>query len=196
MKVSRLRHIRSCKGNQLIKRDNNIPIFFVFLSLIYCKYNILNFCLLMMMNMSHWRLLCLLAHSGVKHILCYVFVLFFFALCTLSYQFLWIVPFWWSLRYFRTSMKQSLCYITCANMWNVCIPLTIVVTHQGRNVSIKGIITHNTTGRPNISITATWYLSICKGCRTRNTYIFDIKSIVKSTLENIMDQHLLSQNLN
>jgi len=33
--------------------------------------------------MSHWRYLCLLAFSGVQHILCYVFVLFVFVLRTL-----------------------------------------------------------------------------------------------------------------
>ena len=33
----------------------------------------------------------LLAHSGIQHILCCVFVLFFLVLCTMCYQFLWIV---------------------------------------------------------------------------------------------------------
>jgi len=37
--------------------------------------------------------LCLLAYSGVQHILCCVFALFFFVLCTLCCQFLWIVHF-------------------------------------------------------------------------------------------------------
>jgi hypothetical protein len=41
--------------------------------------------------MSYLRYLCLLAHSDVQHILCCVFVLFFFVLCTLCCQFLWIV---------------------------------------------------------------------------------------------------------
>jgi hypothetical protein len=41
--------------------------------------------------MSYLRYLCLFAYSGVKHILC--FVLFFFVLCTLCCQFLWIVHF-------------------------------------------------------------------------------------------------------
>jgi hypothetical protein len=35
-----------------------------------------------------------IAYSGVQHILCCVFVLFFFVLCTLCCQFLWIVYFW------------------------------------------------------------------------------------------------------
>jgi len=46
--------------------------------------------------------LCLLAYSGVKHIVCCVFVLFFFLLCTLCCQFLWIVHFWLSLWYSLT----------------------------------------------------------------------------------------------
>ena len=41
--------------------------------------------------MSYLRYLCLIAHSGVQHILCCVFVLFFFVLYTLGCQFLWIV---------------------------------------------------------------------------------------------------------
>ena len=41
--------------------------------------------------MSYLRYLCLLTYSGVQHILCYAFVLFFFVLCTLCCQFLWIV---------------------------------------------------------------------------------------------------------
>jgi hypothetical protein len=38
-------------------------------------------------------------HSGVQHILCCVFVMFFLVLCTLCCQFLWIVHFWLPLRY-------------------------------------------------------------------------------------------------
>ena len=58
--------------------------------------------------MSYLRYLCLLAHSGVQHILCCVFVLFFFVLCTLlpvsvdcpffiapSYSLTFICPFLW-----------------------------------------------------------------------------------------------------
>ena len=33
--------------------------------------------------MSYLRYMCLFAHSGIQHILCCVFVLFFFVLCTL-----------------------------------------------------------------------------------------------------------------
>jgi hypothetical protein len=36
--------------------------------------------------MSYLRYLCLLEHSGVQHILCCVFALFFFVLCTLCCQ--------------------------------------------------------------------------------------------------------------
>ena len=51
---------------------------------------------------SYLHYLCLLAHSGVKHILCCAFALFFFVLCTLCRQFPWIVHFWLPLRYSLT----------------------------------------------------------------------------------------------
>ena len=41
--------------------------------------------------MSYLHYLCLFAYSDLQHILCCVFALFFFVLCTLCYQFLWIV---------------------------------------------------------------------------------------------------------
>jgi hypothetical protein len=43
--------------------------------------------------MSYLRYMCLIADSGVQHILCCVFDLFFFVLCILCCQFLWIVHF-------------------------------------------------------------------------------------------------------
>ena len=43
---------------------------------------------------SYLCYLCLFAHSGVQHILCCVFVLFVFVLCTICCHFLWIVNFW------------------------------------------------------------------------------------------------------
>ena len=56
----------------------------------------------MLYNMSYFRYLCLFAYSGVQHILCCVFVLFFFALCILCCKFLWLVHLWWPIRYFPT----------------------------------------------------------------------------------------------
>ena len=43
--------------------------------------------------MSYLRYLWLFAYSGVQRILCCVFVLFIFVLCTICCQFLWIVHF-------------------------------------------------------------------------------------------------------
>jgi hypothetical protein len=43
--------------------------------------------------MSYLRCLCLFEHSGVQRILCGVFALFFFLLCALCCQLLWIVHF-------------------------------------------------------------------------------------------------------
>jgi hypothetical protein len=40
----------------------------------------------------------LIVHSGIQHIFCCVFVLFFFVLCTLCCQILWIVHCWFPLR--------------------------------------------------------------------------------------------------
>ena len=41
--------------------------------------------------MSYLRYVCLFTHSGVKHILFCIFVLFFFVLCTVCCKILWIV---------------------------------------------------------------------------------------------------------
>jgi hypothetical protein len=49
--------------------------------------------------MFYLSYLCLFVHSGVQHILCCVFALFFFVMCTLCCQFLWIVFFLLPLRY-------------------------------------------------------------------------------------------------
>ena len=48
--------------------------------------------------MPYLRYLCLFTYSGVQHILCCVFVLFFFVLCTLCCQVLWIVHLWLAFR--------------------------------------------------------------------------------------------------
>ena len=56
--------------------------------------------------MSYLRYLCLFVHSGVQHILCCVFVLFVFGLCTPCCQFLWIVHFWLALRYSQPFMTN------------------------------------------------------------------------------------------
>jgi hypothetical protein len=46
--------------------------------------------------MSCLRCLCLLACGGVRLALCCVYALFFFVLCTLCCQFIWIAHFWFS----------------------------------------------------------------------------------------------------
>jgi hypothetical protein len=51
-------------------------------------------------QISYLRYLCLFMCSGVQHILCCVFALFVFVLCTICCQFLWIVLFWWPLLVF------------------------------------------------------------------------------------------------
>jgi hypothetical protein len=59
--------------------------------------------------MSYLSYLCLFAYSGTQHILCCVFALFFFVMCTLCYQFLWIVHFLLSLRYSLTFILTTIC---------------------------------------------------------------------------------------
>ena len=55
--------------------------------MLYLRY----LCLFVGGRMLYLCYLCLFAHSGVQLILCCVFVLFFFALCTLCFQFLYTV---------------------------------------------------------------------------------------------------------
>jgi len=62
--------------------------------------------------MSYLSYLCLSAYRGTEHILCCVFVLFFFVMCTLCCQFLWIVHFLLSLRYSLTFILTTI-WISC-----------------------------------------------------------------------------------
>jgi hypothetical protein len=72
---------------------------------------------------SYLHYLCLFVYSGVQHTLCCILVLFFFVLCTLCCQILWIVHSWLSLPYslkFIQSRQmpdflKSLCY------WNLTL---------------------------------------------------------------------------
>jgi hypothetical protein len=50
-------------------------------------------------GLMYLRYFCLFTYSGVQHMLCCVFVLFLFVLCTLCCQFLWIVYFGLPLHY-------------------------------------------------------------------------------------------------
>jgi len=55
---------------------------------------------------SYLRYLYLFVHMGVQHILCCVFLLFFFVLCTLCCQFLWMIHFWLLLRHSLTCISN------------------------------------------------------------------------------------------
>ena len=68
--------------------------------------------------MSYLRYLCLFAYSGVQHILCYVFVLFVFVLCTLCCQFLWIVHFWLPIRHSLKFIYLIILIYTMYTMYN------------------------------------------------------------------------------
>ena len=53
-------------------------------------------------HISYLCYLCLLTCSGVQNIYCRIFLLFFFVLCILCCQFLWMIHFWLPLRYSLT----------------------------------------------------------------------------------------------
>jgi hypothetical protein len=58
------------------------------------------------MLLSYLRHLRLSTYSDVQHILCCIFALLVFVLCTLCFKFLWIVHLWLPLQYSRTFMKH------------------------------------------------------------------------------------------
>ena len=77
--------------------------------------------------MSYLRYLCLFAYSGVQHILCNVFVLFVFVLCTLCCQFIWIVHFWLLIQH---SLKFIYLIILIYTMYNMNNKKKYVLTCQ------------------------------------------------------------------
>ena len=96
--------------------------------------------------MSYYRYLCLFAHSAVKHILCCVFALFFFFLCNICCQFLWIFHFWLPLRYSITFIlytQDSITFIDFMKKSDVnkskrCPkPVTIYLYGNQATVSLK-----------------------------------------------------------
>jgi len=58
--------------------------------------------------MSYLHYVCLFAYSGVQHILCFVFVLFVFVLCTLCYQFLLDCPCLLAAMFIQDQIKVSI----------------------------------------------------------------------------------------
>jgi hypothetical protein len=92
-------------------------------------------------RVSHLRYLCLFAYSGVQHILCCVFVLFFFVLCILCFQFLWIVLFCLPLRYSLTFMYNVPLHIySLPKLWHLvqrhtCRPEDFGLVKCSRNSS-------------------------------------------------------------
>ena len=75
--------------------------------------------------MSYLPYFCLFPYSGVQHILCCDFDLFYYVLCTLCCLFLWIVQFWLLLRYslpfiFHQYQQSEQLLLTSTN-WTVVI---------------------------------------------------------------------------
>ena len=58
--------------------------------------------------MSYLPYLCLFAHSGVQHMLCCVFILFFFPLLTLSLDCSFLLPFRYFLNVYLGTRKGLL----------------------------------------------------------------------------------------
>jgi hypothetical protein len=74
---------------------------------------------------THLRYLCLFVYSGVQHILCCVFDLFFFVLYTLCCQFLWFVLFWLPHRY-SLAFIESL-YLFQILIWEKFLMLCFII---------------------------------------------------------------------
>ena len=71
--------------------------------------------------MFYLRYLCLISHSGVQHILCCVFALFFVVLCTLCYQCLWTIHLLYSLLFikYQKNTQQSHPIFKVIWMWKI-----------------------------------------------------------------------------
>ena len=87
--------------------------------------------------MSCLRCLCFFMHSGVQHILCCVFVLFFFVLCTLCFKFLWIVNFWLPLRYSLTFICSSTSQILTTEYWRWYCKMIFLLLILIHNISVQ-----------------------------------------------------------
>jgi hypothetical protein len=86
--------------------------------------------------MSYLRYLCLFAHSCVKHISYSVFDLFFFILCALCDQFIWIVHFLLSLRHSLTFMLYSVPF------WYRKFNNDSFINHNNMNVILTAYSSH------------------------------------------------------
>ena len=71
-------------------------------------------------RMSYFLYLCLFTYSGVKNILCCMFVLIFFVLCTLCCQFIWIVHFCFAPSvFFNVYLILAINDIMCTPMYSI-----------------------------------------------------------------------------
>ena len=71
---------------------NKVPMFIMDCVYLSLKFDLRKWFFFVWGFMSYLPYLCLFAHGSVRHILRFVFVLFFFVLCTLCCQFLLIAP--------------------------------------------------------------------------------------------------------
>jgi len=87
---------------------------------------------------SGYLLVYVFMHSGVQHILCCVFVLFFVVLCTLCSQFLWLAHFLLPLQ------------ITIVNCITACTSIYFLLWHFEACKSVT-ICKQTTMGRPEVT---------------------------------------------
>ena len=69
----------------------------------------------------------MIAHSAVQHVLCCVFVLFFFVLCTLSYPFHWTLHFVLPFRYFLPFQNAKFIPVFDGAVFLLCICLFVLI---------------------------------------------------------------------
>jgi hypothetical protein len=118
--------------------------------------------------MSCLRCLCFFVHSGLQHILCCVFVLFFFVLCTLCFKFLWIVNFWLPLWYSLTFICSNTSQILTTEYWRWYCKMVFFLLILIHNISVQiwerlNFSTYRWNSNENKLFTHAWWL-LCDSC--------------------------------
>ena len=128
--------------------------------------------------MSYLHYLCLFTPSGVQHILCCVFVLFFFVLCALSCQCLWIVHYWlplrcsltfiWQLRHLHHLNIRIRIIFSLSMLITFCLFSEYAITRNSSIFDLNGVYSVNNTLSPTpvparlrCVITLVDYLLLC-----------------------------------
>jgi hypothetical protein len=125
--------------------------------------------------MSYLSYLCLFAYNGDQHILCCVFILVVFVLCTLCSQFFWIAHFWLPLRYsLRFIYREGIVYFAIFEMWHH--KETVIINYDINNDNSNSAIYYKTTYVHERSISR----QNCGGVKLSLTYQREVIRIRKS----------------